>query len=216
MADKKQKIIRPTPIGKVNWFKLVNPDEKFKKYQCDLIVEDSPEIQKLIAEVEELTKQAIVDAREGLTAKQAKKIVDSGNRPIEEEELDDGTLTGRYVIKMRQKAFYTCKKTKEEKPFSPPRLFDAKNKEIKGQQRLDLSVGSGSEARANIELSVYANSSIGCGVSIRPLAMQLLKLVEYLGDTGGGFEAYEGGYEMEQESSFEAAPEQDSGTNEDF
>lgn len=215
MAEKKKRVIRPTPIGKVNWFKLVNPDEKFDKYQCDLIVEDSPEIQKLMTEIEEMTEQAIEDTKEGLTPAKAKKIKDSGNRPIEAEETDEGELTGRFIIKMRQNASYMCKKDGIKKPFSAPKLFDASNKEIKGQARLDLSVGSGSEARANIELSPYGNSSIGCGVSIKPLAMQIIELVEFGGDIGGGFEAVEGGFSMEQEETFEPA---NSGveTNEDF
>lgn len=208
MSEKKQKIFKTTPVGEVRWFKLVHPDQKFNKYQCDLVVEDSPEVRGLIEQIEELTEQAVEEAKaEAKNPAQAKKIKDSGNRPIEEEYNEEGESTGRYVIKMRGNSEYKCSKSGEMKKLRPPRLFDSKNKEIKGAAKDELKVFNGSKIRAQIELSVYANSAIGCGVTIKPRAVQIIEILET--DGFSGFEEVEDGYEMES-NGFEDAAEDDS------
>lgn len=193
----KKKVIVNTPIGKAKWFKLVTPDEKYKKYSLDLIVEDGPEIQSLIAKIEEMTAEAIEETRELAKPAQKKKVKDSGNRPIEEEYDQEGNPTGRFVIKMRQNSIINTKEG--PKKAYPPKLFDAQGGEIKGTARDTLQVFNGSELRANIELSKYGNVSIGCGVSIRPKAAQIIKIQS--GSEFGGFDAVEtdGGFVMEEE-----------------
>ena len=212
MTTKQNSILVTTPIGEVNWFKLIKPDDKYNKYQCDLILDDSEAVQSLLAQVEELTEAKIEELKgEAKNPAAATKIKDSGNRPILPEYDDEGEETGRYVLKMSSPA-QIKKKDGTLMDMYPPKVFDARGKEIKGESRDSLRVGSGSTMRANLEVRVYGNSSIGCGVSLRPKAVQIVELKEW-GNSGGGFDAVEGGFEIQEESSFDNP---DTGESGDF
>ena len=204
MTEKKKAIYLTTPIGEANWFKLIHPDEKFNKYQCDLILDDSPEVQSLMEKIEELTEDKVQELKGKAKNKAAaNKIKDSGNRPIQPEYDDEGEETGRFVLKMSSPTEYKTKDGKVGKMY-PPKIFDAAGKEIKGEPREELKVGSGTTMRANLELRVYGNPSIGCGVSLRPKAVQIVELKEWGGaSSGGGFDAVEGGFTMSEEATFD-------------
>lgn len=194
---KKQRIAKTTPIGTFKWFKLIEPDTTYNKYQCDLIVEDSEEVQELIALVEELTEQAAEEARAACkTPLQAKKIKYSEHKPIVPEYNDDGEETGRYVIKSRGNVSYECKKTNKLKNLTPPSIFDASSKPIKGLAKETLKVPNGSQGRLIVELNDYGNNTIGYGVSFKPKAAQIIELSE--GDFSSGFDAVDGGFTQEE------------------
>jgi hypothetical protein len=198
---KKNKIEKSvvTPIGEVKWFKLITPDEKYHKYTCDLIVEDSAELQKLLEIIQELEQEQFDVAVANAKPQNKKKVKLSGNSCIEPEYDEAGEETGRYVIKLRQNSQYKDKNDQIKKLF-PPRLFDSKAKEISGEAKQQLVVYNGSKARAQLTLSAYFVPSIGVGVSARPAAVQIVELAE--GGSGGApsFDSVDGGFE----SSFEA------------
>ena len=196
MSEKQEKITVNTPIGEVQWFKMVTPDQKYNKYTMDLIVDDGPEIQSLLAQISELEEACLAESIAKAKPQNKKKVKLSGNACIEPQYDDQGEETGKFVIKLRQNATYKCSKTDEIKSLHPPKLFDAKAKEIVGEAKQQLMVFNGSEARAQLTLSPYFVPSIGVGVSARPNAVQIIKLAEGSGGSNPDFGEVEGGFEQ--------------------
>ena len=158
--SKEAKVIVTTPIGEVSWFSLVNPD-KFNTYSCALKLEDSPETHKLISKIDSMGE---------------------GRRPYEKQ--DDGS----YVIKLRLKA-KGMKKTGDTYEVNPPTIYNSIGKKMSNEELQVLSIGNGTEARVKIELAAYIYDG-KAGVSAKPKAVQISKLVEF---NGGdlGFDALE-------------------------
>ena len=203
--SKVDEIVVNTPVGSIKWFKLVNPDQKYKKYSVDLILEDGEALQKLLAQIEDMGAAQLELSTSEAKPAMKKKIRMSMNEAISTEFDEEGNETGRFIMKLRQNSQYEDKKTKEIKMMHPPRLFDAKAKEITGEARTQLFVGNGSEARAQIKLSAYCLPAGDVGVSCKPLAIQLIKVVQGSAPEVD-FDAVEGGFEV----SFDAVKE-DSG-----
>lgn len=100
-------------------------------------------------------------------------------------EDKDGNLTGN--LELRTKQFAKDFKGNEQR--MP--IVDSSGKDITDGCPL---VGNGSRVRAKVFPKVYYMASTNtCGISFRLNAVQILELVEY-GNSGGGFEAVEGGY----------------------
>ena len=76
-------------------------------------------------------------------------------------------------------------------------IFDAYNHDISGQI---TSCGVGTEARISYEISPYYSNKLNNGVSLRLLAVQLLKYVPFVPSRSAeryGFKTVEGGYNSE-------------------
>ncbi len=156
------KVIVTTPIGNAEWFSLVKED-KFGNYTCNLKLEDSPETHKLIAKID------------GMGA---------GRKPYKKE------TDGSYVLKLKMKS-QGQKKDGSTYIINPPAIYSSVGKKIDGQELHQLNVGNGSEIRAKVELSAYDFMGQE-GVSCKPKAVQISKLVEFSGGSADlGFDALE-------------------------
>lgn len=106
--------------------------------------------------------------------------------PYEPEVDEDGHETGRTIFKFRQAATQYVRQ--EKVPFVLP---------IVDSQRLPMkeAIYSGSDVVVKFLIKPWFVDSMGLGVSLRPQAVQCLKLVSSFGGTkGSDFATVEGGY----------------------
>lgn len=189
MADK---ITLTTPKGKAVYPKLITPDTKFKElgeYVADLSV-PSEEAKTFISKVEEIYKSHV--------GKAAPKNPEKGNKNsfyyIERDE--QGNATGNIVLKLR----VANKQRKDGEIWDRrPRMFDAKLKPITGLK----SLWGGTEMKVSCEVYCYQMAT-GKGVSLQPLGVQIINLVE---GTGGGASADSYGFSAEEGFTAEDAEE---------
>lgn len=202
MAEKKKNERFLTGKGIAVFPRLESPDTKFKpegqftvKVRQDADVGEAlknkivkaanAELARYTAELTEKTKDS--DADIAKKAKLALKKVKLADLPYSED--DD---TGELTFSFKMTASGVSKKT--GKPWTmQPAIFDAKGVVLKNIPK----IGAGSELNVSYEFSVFS-SPIGSGVSLRLVAVQVLKLVEWV--AGGnaksyGFGSEDGGYE---------------------
>lgn len=181
MADK---ITLTTPKGIAVFPALIRADTKFDElgqYKCDLRV-PVQEAQGFIKKIEEVYRDHIGKAHP--------KNPETGNKNAlySVERDDDGNATGNIILKIRVKN----KLRKDGEVWDRrPKLFDAKLKPITGVK----SIWGGTEMKVSVEVYCWNNGTTK-GVSLQPLGVQILKLVEGKGgDADGssmGFEAEDG------------------------
>ena len=168
-----------TPKGTAQYPWLNQADTKFSElgdYKVNLIVP--------AAEAKEFVT-TVTDARK--EAAQAEKAKKMAPLPIEKEYDDQGNETGNLIIKCKV-SNKRSKKTGEVWDRKPA-LFDAKLHPINDK------IGGGSTLRLSVELYFWKSASLGMGVTIQPLAVQVLNLVEYSSGTSAddfGFEEEDG------------------------
>lgn len=221
MSDAKRKVIKATsPVGTIMWFKCVKPDQKFKKYTVDLIVEDTPAIRKIINAMDELVadtlKEETAKAVEKGDHKRKAKLGLSKNKSIEEQLDATGKPTGKFIMKFRL-ASSGKKKDDSVYTIAPPALFNAQAQPYTEAEKQSLQVFNGSIGLVNFEMSPYALATGDVGASLKPKAVQIKKIQQGVADASEyGFSASEMQEESEfaMESSEEAAPSTSS--NEDF
>ena len=63
MSEKRKVIKGTSPRGSVMWFKCIRPDDKFKKFTIDLIVDDTPEIRKIIDSMDTLIDETLKEEK---------------------------------------------------------------------------------------------------------------------------------------------------------
>lgn len=218
MSQPRKKIKLTSPKGSIKWFKLVKPDAKFKKYSVDLIVEDTPELRKIMNTMEEAIKEAHAEAVEKATDFAKKKKIKIGDeRPIEEQLDANGNPTGKFVMKFRAKS-EGMNKEKEVYNIAPPMLFNSQAKPYSQEEKSRLAVFNGSIGQVSFELVPYALATGAVGASIKPTACMIHKIQQADADASEfGFSASEresGDEESEFES--EAKQEASEASNEDF
>lgn len=178
MSANRKKIKVTTPKGKIMWFKLTKPDTKFKKYQVDLVLEDTPELHKLMDQVQEVIDERIAEELEKAKNPQQKKnVVPAKFSPINEEYDMNGNATGRFVAKFRAPS-EGKNKDGEIYTKNPPAIFDAKGKPIVGTAKEALRVMNGSVGQVNFEMVSYFTPSLGVGVSFVPKACLIQEMAE--------------------------------------
>jgi len=204
MAQEKEKKVKATtPKGSVRWFKFNKPDPKFKKYSCDLVLEDTPELRKLIDLQDEIIEKRFQDELAKAAPAKKKLVEKSKFKPIEEELDSNGEATGRFVIKFRGASEGT-NKDKEVYPIPGPTIFNAKAQPITGKDKESLRVNNGTIAQIAFEISSYYTASLGAGVSFKPKAVILHVLAEANSDASQfGFSASELAEENDDDHSFE-------------
>jgi hypothetical protein len=226
MSNEKQKVIKATsPKGTMQWFKLVTPDKKFNKYSVDLIVDDTPEIRKIIEvmeqEIERRDKEELEKATEKKDAKRLKLLAAmkaARTNPIEPQLDANKKETGKFVMKFRMPA---SGKKKDDTVYTvaPPALFNAKAQPYSAAERAGLKVFNGSIGQVNFEISTYAVATGAVGATLKPKAAMILKIQQSEDASQYGFAASELDQDEEASSEFESAPieEQVEGSaNQDF
>jgi len=162
-----------TPKGIAVWPKLNAPDYKFNvdgEYKTTLKIEAS-ESQNLIKQLEGLR-----DAYRDEEAKNNPKVAKYDLAPVYEEEEDDqGNLTGFNLFKFKQKAKITTRRGDMEMKVA---LYDS------NKTPTDATVTGGSTIRVAASAYTYAMPSTRrVGVSLRPSAIQIIQLAQGSGGT---------------------------------
>jgi len=196
-----------SPIGVAEWPKLQEPDTRFDEvgvYSVDLRVPKA-KAKDFIAKVNAIHKEAVAEYTNGKAMPKVAPL------PVYVVEDDEGNKTNEVKIRFKVKSKITSRKTGQTWERKP-KLFDAKGAVYQGE---DI-IGSGSKLRVSAE--VYAwKSSFGVGVSLQPIAVQILDLVPFTGAGGSadsfGFDVEEG-FETESFESFE--DDNNTGDEDDF
>lgn len=221
MSEKRKVVKATSPIGSIQWFKLLKPDPKFKKYTVDLIVEDTPELRKIINAMDELTQETLkaelAKADEKKDFKRKKMLEISKSMPIEEQLDSNGQPTGKFVMKFRGKAEGT-NKDKEVYQINPPAVFNAQAKPYSPEEKATLRVFNGSIGQVAFEMNPYALATGSVGVTLKPKACLIKKIQQADGDASQfGFSASELSQEDDSsEFDSEGSTEGASSESEDF
>jgi len=161
---KNVKYTTPAGIARYPW--LNKADTKWKpegEYKVTLVVPKKT--------AEPLLKVCIEARTECAKQNKTKKFAEL---PIQPEVDDQGNETGNMLIKCAVK----CREGWDRKP----KLFDAAG------NRIDVRVGGGSKIKVNVEVYAWFAASLGAGVSLQPVAVQVLDLVEV--EAGGTASSY--------------------------
>lgn len=192
-----------TPLGVAQYPWLVEPDTKFNPdgdYKVNMLFGDKDNehlkfiLKDLNSILEEYYQGIITDPK---YAKVASKIQKAD---IYEEDTD-----GNIVMKFKQKALLKSIKGIHEVKIP---LFDSKGKPLS-----NIKLGGGSKIKLCFSVApYYVPSTRMCGLSLRPVAVQVIELKEWT--EGGTMQAYgfdsEDGYEGTDAESLQDDPPFDS------
>lgn len=181
----KQKYVRvTTPTGTARYPWLNKPDTKWKEegeYKVDLVL--SKKDAKALAD-------RITSVRDEFYKSEGKAAKKKASLPFADEKDDNDKPTGNVVFKFRVKA-------KTGDWDRKPKLFDAKGHIIKNAP----SIGGGTSMKVSFDIYPWNVASLGVGVTLQPVAAQIIDLVEY--DGGGDASDYgfgeEEGFETEDD-----------------
>lgn len=224
MSDDKKKVIKATsPRGQIQWFKLLKPDQKFNKYSVDLIVDDTPEIRKIIDVMEKTVTERLQAetsaAVEKGDHKRKKLLARAKQMPIEPQLNAAGQETGKFVMKFRMAAS-GIKKDKSVYTVPAPAVFNSQALPYSPEQKATLQVFNGSIGQINFELSPYALATGDVGCTLKPKAAMILKIQQAEADAGQfGFSASEFANDSQEEEFQQEASSEASSTgavSEDF
>lgn len=198
MTEKKMEGIEVAPKGIAGWVSLHRPN-KYNKYdvKCRFNAND-PAVKRWLKTLDRYYEQAEQEAK--------KEKVRKGGHPPYTEELDENDdPTGFVVVKFSKSA---SGETSDGRHYStkPPKIVDAS-----GKTRVTQPVYAGSELVIAYRPKTWNSKGLGFGVSLKPIAAQVIKLVSSGEvDTEALFEEEEG-FDATQES---GGDEFDEGTNE--
>lgn len=189
---KTQVISFTTPKGIAQYPYLSKPDVKFNPegdYKVNLEV-PKKEAEDLIEKLIEIRDEFIEEADN------VQKVIRSGKRILKAdlfEEDDDGNV----IFKFKQKAVIT--KKNGDKINVKIAHFDAKGKPCTG-----VNIGGGSVIRVNFTvMPYYMPSTKMVGLSLRPVAVQVIDLKEWGGHDAKSYGfGEEEGYEADQDDTF--------------
>ncbi len=181
MADNKSKYPKHlSPRGTLIWPKLNVPDTKFNadgEYKTDLripvaVFEQSGLKKMLDAEVERALAEAKHEGKDLSPAAKAKIKAKGANFPYKVAYDKDGNVIEDMVdLVFKVKADGQDPKTGESYS-NKPKQFDAKGNPI------NVTLLIGTEAKVSFTVFHWATAALGYGVTLRPKAVQVLKLVE--------------------------------------
>jgi len=213
-----------SPVGNGQWFKLVKPDAKFKKYQVDLILEDSPELRNLINQMEEMIQEQMTltkkEAAEKYAKDKSKPLVVpqvSDTNPIMPVLDSEGKDTGKFIMKFRDGS-EGKKKDGTLYTKAPPAIFNAAAKPYSKSELETLKVPNGSTMKIAFEMKpYYVAGTKTVGVSLKPKAAMLIKLEQVSQASDFGFSASEFSEQDDSDQSeFESTVESESDADSDF
>jgi len=180
-----------TPKGYADYPYLSTPDTKFDAdgvYKVNLICEDNEATNKLIQKLEAIRDAFYEKSEDVAKALKSRKTVTKADVCEFDEE-------GNVVFKFKQRAKIKCK----DGSMLDVKIahFDSKGKPIK------CNVGRDSVIRVSFTVNPYFTPSTKIvGVSLRPVAVQVIDLKEF-----GGNSAED--YGFEEEEGYEGTPEED-------
>ncbi|ARV77597.1 single stranded DNA binding protein [Pasteurella phage vB_PmuP_PHB02] len=202
MAKRQTYTVAVTGVGMVGDYPYIaKPDfgtGSFKSahgnYKFTLIMDkEDPKCIQLMNLIDEGYEENLENLRADLNNSSAKQVrgkkppkIEEGDKPYFDNE--DGTVT----FKLACHAGFTDKKTGEARKINLP-VTDTKGTVLKNVP----NIGANSEVKVKVQLVPYGSTAFPASIKLRPLAVMLVKLVEYgaQGDTlDWGDEEVEEGY----------------------
>lgn len=167
---KNKKIQLTSPKGIAVWPRLTTPDTKFSElgsYNVNLAI-DKADAQPLIKKLQEIHKDAF-----------GKAAPASGNPMFQPEtDKDTGEETGRILFKFRAANKEITKGKRAGEIWDrQPTLRDAKGQRITEYP----NIGGGTVMKVNFEVYVRGPESPKPGITLQPLQVQIIELVEFTG-----------------------------------
>lgn len=167
-----------TPRGYAQYPYLKDPDTKFNPdgdYKVNLAMDDNEVTGKLIAKLQQILEE-FYDSDEEVAKAIAK------GRKVVMTDVFEKDEEGRLVLKFKQKAKIT-KKNGEKIDVKLPQ-FDSRGKPMEA-----ANIGRDSVIKVNFSVRpYYLPTTKTCGLSLRPVAIQVIELHEFTG--GGSAESY--------------------------
>lgn len=183
------KITTPAGVAVYPW--LVTPDVKFNalgEYRLTLALDHKdPKVKAFCSQLEGYVEDSYKEAVEAAKPADKNKIKRGG--VVIEEYNDDGSATGRVLVKFKMKAKFQTKSG--DWIEQAPKLFDAK-----GNLLHDVNPYGGTICKVNAEVVPFMLASTKeASVSLRLKAVQIIQLVEGSGAASAaayGFEEEDG------------------------
>ena len=164
-----------SPIGIASYPHLHKPDAKYGGFKVTLKV-PSEDAQKFIGEIE-AAQQAELAKQKAINPKYKEKLADL---PFSEDE--EGNI--EFKFKVAEEGKYGSRR---------PAFYDAK-----GMPSAPVAVGGGSKIRLGVSLYSWMTPTMGCGVSLQPIGVQVIDFTP-AGSGGFQFDPAEGGFEAAEE-----------------
>jgi hypothetical protein len=208
---KKKFLEMTSPRGRAVWPHLHAPDTKFDAngtYSTGLMLEPNAANAAFITSLDKAVDEAVAAAKQ--------ELIDTGKaahaKRVERAECYEEQEDGSYKINFKLSA--GGERKDGSKWEQRPKLYDAQGKVVK-----DIRVGGGSLIRVAFYLKpYYMPSTKKAGVSLRIMAVQIIDLQEYGGDTrnaeGFGF-AKEDGFTAPEEQKTPFSDEAEGGAAEE-
>lgn len=167
-----------TTAGLASFPHLNVPDTKFNAdgiYHVDLILDKTPEVQKLVTSIAKMVKDHMVVTEQEKSG--GRKVVEGVSKPYEVQ-------TDSVILKFKLPALIKTKagKTYEQRPA----IFDAGGTPMNPESTI---IGRNSVLKIAFEARPYYMAAIGVGVTLRLKAVQVIKLMTAENDAESfGFE----------------------------
>lgn len=175
--DNKPIAVMTTPKGTAVFPQIVKPTKKFDKdgvYEIKLRL-DKKEDKAFIAAIERHYETNYQSQCEVKGVQELKRA----DYPFKDvTDKDTGKPTGEVEFKFKMKA--SGVNQEGDKWEQRPKIFDPAGNPIAPSDA--PMIGSGTTCKVNFHISGW-NTNIGCGISLKLRAVQIIKLVEY---SGGG------------------------------
>ncbi len=222
ILDDKQLLI--TPKAPALFPHLVEPDnyEGSLDYKVSLILDPADTgVQELLDDITETAEAQLALAVKELTAKGGKHKKLAGEMslslPFSEEYEEDGSETGRFILKAKSKAAGVTAKGKAWERKVP--LFDAGTSgKVKKIPHGTVPIFSGAVLKVELVTNVYTATGLKlAGVSFFIKAVQVIAVSE--GNDSNGFGCEEGGFDASDLEEQDIAPDFEddvAGVDEDF
>ena len=208
---KPKKIISPVAVA-APWPKITVADEYqgVRAFKAGLILDPNDsgvqDYLDVIAEQAQISfVAAIAEIDEALESATGKKLATLKERkenmrkhvPVSDEYAEDGTITGRVIVKYKrnESGTYRSGKNAGQDWTATVPCFDASKKPL---SESDGIIYGGSTLRIQAEVVPFSMAATStAGVSLRMVAVQVIELVTG-GDDTSGFDVEEGGYQASE------------------
>lgn len=168
-----------TPTGIAHYPYISKPDTQAVErnytqvpmYKVDLSIPEE-QAQPVIKAIQEV----LVAGMKAEKTKNPKKQLKQAPIPYKDEVDDDGEATGNIIFKFKSK-------------FKPS-VFDAKK-----QPMVDHNIWGGSELKVGGQLAYYSSPALGCGVTLR---LQAVQVIQYVQGASNGADSFD----FEEEEGF--------------
>jgi hypothetical protein len=173
-----------SPVGTLAWPYFLTPtafEGGEEHYKCDLVL-DEQEAAEFAALVDGLHEECC-----NTNAATTKKKAAPPYKPALDKDKNE--IPGKVAFRFKVKAVIDTKKGPWDRQ---PKVFDAQGTPLTG-----IDVGGGTKARIAFTVYSWATAGLGCGVTLQPVAVQVIDLVEKRhgkSAEGYGFGNVEGGF----------------------